>query len=61
MKDTKLYKVAIGYQYRKSGDVQNWMSRNVVAKDVPGAIRKVKLSKREYIADVSMLSTVDVE
>lgn len=61
MKDTKLYRVEIGYQNAKSGDMQNWMSRNVIARDVPEAIRKVKLSKREYVAAVNMLSTIDVQ
>jgi len=61
MKDTKLYKVEIGYQDRKSGDVQNWMNRNVIARDAPEAIRKVKLHKREYIVAVNMTSLVDIQ
>ena len=61
MKDTKLYRVEIGYQDTKTGDVRNWMSRNVIAKDVPDAIRKVKLHKREYIAAAEVIANVEVQ
>lgn len=61
MKDTKLYRVEIGYQDRKSGDMLNWMSRNVIARDAPEAIRKTKLMKREYVVSVSMTAGVDVQ
>lgn len=60
MKDAKLYKIEVGLLDRKAGDVQNWSSSNVIAKDVPEAIRRVKLRKSEYINGVSVIATVNV-
>lgn len=60
MKDVKLYRVQIGRADRH-GDTHNWMSRTVIAGDVPGAIRKTKLAPREYVEEVTLVSRVDVQ
>lgn len=60
MKDTKLYKVEIGVEDRKAGDVQNWRTVNVIAKDAAEAIRKPKLSKREYVLAAEIIATVEI-
>lgn len=46
MKDTKLYKVWIGF-YGKGEDCTNWRSVNVLAKDAVEAITKPKINKRD--------------
>lgn len=61
MKDMKLYKVEIGCQDRRAGDIQNWMSRNVLADDAANAIRKVKLHGSEYVVACSVIATLDPE
>lgn len=61
MKTMKLYNVEIGCQDRKAGDVQNWMKRNVLAKDAAQAIKKMKLHGREYVVACSVIATLDQE
>ena len=58
-KDMKVYRVEIGLVDRKSGDTQNWMSKNVLAKDAPAAIKKVKLCGSEYVVGASVIAIVD--
>lgn len=60
MKDTKLYKIELGL-LDGDGDVHNWNSLTVIAKDAPEAIKKTRLHKDEYVLAVAMVSTVDVK
>lgn len=60
MKEMKVYRVEIG-AVTKEGDMQNWMRKNVLAKDVAAAMKKVKRHGREYIAECVVIATVDPE
>ena len=58
-KDMKLYKIEIGCVDRKAGDCQNWMSKNVLAKDAASAIKKVKLHGSEYVVGAEVIAVVN--
>lgn len=60
MKDTKLYRVELGFVDDEGGDSHNWSSKRVIAIDAPTAIKKTRLRKNEYVIAVEMISTVDV-
>lgn len=60
-KDTKLYRVEIGYLSRSAGDSQNWRKVTVLAKDAFGAIKKVELSKNEYIVAAEVVDVVEIQ
>lgn len=55
-----IYKVVIGYK-GKDGDTDNWCSEKVLAYDVTSAIKKIKLGREEYVAQVILENRATID
>lgn len=60
-RSNKVYEVSVGYDNKKEGDVPNWYSTTISARDAENAISKVKpkLGKGGYISSVVLIATLD--
>ena len=58
MKQDKLYKMQIALNGKE--EISHWSSQNVVAKDVPEALRRVKLPKGGFVEAVELVAFIDV-